>query len=1412
MTSRLSGMFSHSGEAPFRHRTHITPRPMPTTNTTSETSDGTTPPKGANVRKKSQIAGLASGTRRVAAYGVVWVCAVSALLALMGASAGAAVTHEFLSEPSKKLTEGVPVSSGAALTGPLSEVAAMSVDSGHLWLTDHLAGTSSTAVDEFNDSTGAFLTQLNEQGSLSFFGAGIAVGNGTGEEEAYVGVGKEGRPAVAVFGSSGSLQAAWTGPATPDGSFGSEVTGVAVDNSANVLEDWAVGDVYVGAGGGGVNVVDVFKPEAGGGEPAKVVARLTGTCKAAHETCAGAEVVPFTRLGGGVAVSALDGEVLVVDHNQIVDVFKPGAIAGEYEFVGALTGPPGGSFKYITDVAVDGGNGDIYVADQTGTETGTVYEFTSAGAYAGRLAGIPAGPFKAVQSVAVDPESHDVYVSDYNRSQRARALDVFGPNIVIPDVVTGAATEVKPRSAVLNGTVNPDKEGEVSCRFVYGTTRAFGSEANCSKTVPEGSSPVAVQATLEGVLEPDTTYYYRLRATNKNGANAGSAEEDREFTTGGPGLRGESVSSVSATAATLEAAIDPHGAPLFYYFEYGTDSEYGSRAPVGAEASVGSGIGDVEVAQHVQGLRPGTLYHYRVVAVGEVGGKLESFAGPDRMFTTQLPASGFALPDGRQWEMVSPPDKHGALIIALGESISQAAAGGDAMTYDTTAPTEEGTAGFSNLVQVMSARGPDGWISHDIAMPHRAATGVGGSDYRVFSEDLSLGAAQPSGNFTPAVSPTGSEQTAYLRTDFRGGKPTAFCVEGCYRPLVTGCPPIGEECPGSVQEAADVLPGTKFGEEGKCANIVTKQSQCGPQVEAVTPDLSHIVIHSLVALEPGAKPDGGDLYEWEKGALAAVNVLEDGKRGETPVVGYGGQVTRHAISNDGSRVVWSEGESHIYMRDTITHHTVQLDLPQGGSGEGAVTPRFQTASADGTKVFFTDNQQLTADAGSGSGSSTSGDLYECEIVEVAGELKCDLSDLTPKASDGEAADVLNMVIGASEDGSWIYFVADGALTSDAERGACGGDAEVRPPSATCNLYAWHDGVTKLIAKLSAADYPDWAGQGGVKILGEETARVSPDGRWLAFQSRRGLTGYDNRDARTGEPDEEVYVYDADGGKILCASCNPTGARPAGIQYQEMTNPALIGISVWPREKRVGLAASLPTWTTYNAVPARALYQSRYLSDNGRTFFNSSDALVPKDVNGVGDVYEFEPPGVGDCAVTSVTYSALSGGCVNLVSSGSAGEESGFLDASETGGRDAEGHEGGGDVFFSTVARLSPADFDSSTDVYDAHECSRTGPCLAPPPVPPPPCTTGDACKPAPTPQPPIFGSPASATFTGAGNPAPPVAAATPRSKPSTRAQKLAAALKACRRTKARSKRVACERRARHRQRTQAKRSNRKGRS
>jgi hypothetical protein len=188
------------------------------------------------------------------------------------------------------------------------------------------------------------------------------------------------------------------------------------------------------------------------------------------------------------------------------------------------------------------------------------------------------------------------------------------------------------------------------------------------------------------------------------------------------------------------------------------------------------------------------------------------------------------------------------------------------------------------------------------------------------------------------------------------------------------------------------------------------------------------------------------------------------------------------------------------------------------------------------------------------------------------------------------------------------------------------------------------------------------------------------------------------------------------------------------------------------------------------------------------FFTAADSLVPQDTNKVEDVYEYEPLGVGGCSSSSETYySTPSGGCVTLISSGTSKEESAFLDASQS----------GNEVFFLTDSRLTPSDIDGALDIYDAHVCSASSPC-PPPPFPPPPVCEGDACQ-APS-SPPNDATPGSLTYKGPGNavvlsmPVKPVGG---RSRVFSRAQKLAVAVKACKR-KPRRKRLVCERQARRR--------------
>jgi hypothetical protein len=1239
----------------------------------------------------------------------------------------------------------------------------MTVDGGELYVAD--GSNAEYRLDKFDASSGAFVSQFPQAPGLSWLHQGVAVGHGTGETQVYVAGDETGsgtsEGAVAVFGAAGSLLGVWKGADTPSGSFACfECQGpadVAVDDSST-LGDWAAGDVYVADPEH--MVVNVFTPEAEGKE--KLAAEpLTGPSPGE----------PFNE-PDGVAVNRLNGDLLVTDTSlgergrtgKVVDIFKPAALSGQYEFVGRLTGPPDGTFSAIADVATDGSNGNIFVADQNTA----VYEFSAEGSYLGRIAGeqTPAGTFSSVNSVAVDPGTHHVFVGD------GRAVDVFGPDLVIPDVTTESASNVRPESATLNGTVNPDNAGEATCRFDWGTTHEFGQVAQCSEPVDEGGSPVPVQVVLSG-LRPDTTYYYRLQATNANGTNLGEAAQDRQFTTPGPGIDEESSSSVTSSSATLDASINPHNAPTSYYFQYGPSTGYGTDVPAAPGLTIGSSEGDVQVSRHVQDLLASTTYHYRVVAVSELApGVFEAFNGPDETLTTQPVGGSSVLPDGRAWEMVTPADKLGAQLLGIGGNEAaaiQASAAGNAITYVADAPTEIEPPGYTNLLQAFAARGPAGWTSRDISIPHDKSTGIAigfGQEYRFFSEDLSLGAVEPFGSFMPSLSAEASEPTAYLSKQYLGGDVTDQCSGSCYRPLVTGAAGF-----------ANVPAGTVFGEEaeGKCQSSDSSNLICGPRFVGATPDLSHVVLTSKVALTSTTKA-GRQMYEWSGGNLTLISVLPDGKPATAPTLGFGELDTRQAISDDGSRITWSANDGHLYLRDMARGETVQLDAVQGGSGGGANSagPQFQIASSDGSKVFFTDTQALTAGSdGSGGGE----DLYECVIVVVKDSLKCDLSDLTPVGSTGTAK-VLGGVLGVSKDGSWLYFVANGVLASGgAVHGDCGEGLSPTSSATSCNLYMRHDGTTKFVAVLSGGDAPDWS-----SVLIHSPVRVSSDGRWLAFMSQRELTGYDTHDAVSGIPDEEVYLYDGVSGSLVCASCDPSGARPVGQAYPDEGDSLWAGDRVW-NSSTTWLASNIPGWTPNMISQSR--YQSRYLSDSGRLFFNSDDGLVPRDVNGNWDVYQYEPPGIGDCATSSATFSERSDGCVALISSGESGEESGFLDASQT----------GGDVFFLTSGKLSGQDVDTAIDIYDAHECTADSPCLPAQPVQPPVCDTGDSCKTAPSPQPVVFGPPPSATFAGSGN----VAASVLKSvtpKGLTRAQKLARALRACKEKRRGRPRTACMRRAR----------------
>jgi hypothetical protein len=450
-----------------------------------------------------------------------------------------------------------------------------------------------------------------------------------------------------------------------------------------------------------------------------------------------------------------------------------------------------------------------------------------------------------------------------------------------------------------------------------------------------------------------------------------------------------------------------------------------------------------------------------------------------------------------------------------------------------------------------------------------------------------------------------------------------------------------------------------------------------------------------VAGGPGGSPTTPYLVSFDGGPLAGTNVeqLEATFIGAgfanvstIPSAAYGG-----AYQSEPGVFTKNPLLARVDGAETVQLDAVQVGANQGGSekfsglfpkgGEG----EYQDASSDGSKVFFADPLKLTAD-------SAGGDLYLYDFDQPEGSR---LIDLTPDAlTPGSEAAGVQGVIGTSAAGDYVYFVATAELDGGATAGAN-------------NLYAWHEGDgVRFIATLGSGspDNGDWASNPEA-----QTARVASGGRHVAFVSKSAaladsVAGFDNTDQGTGNPATEVYLYDFGADALRCASCNPSGARPTG-------------------------SATLPTWTTPYEQP-------RYLSDGGgRLFFETLDALAPRDTNGERDVYQWEAPGSGRCSAASRSFSAQDGGCVDLVSSGGSDNASYFVDAS------ADGR----DVFVSTQQRLFPTDKDERYDVYDA----RVGggfPYMAPAAE----CEGDEQCHPGGT-QAGAGAAAGSASFQGAGN-------------------------------------------------------------
>lgn len=179
-----------------------------------------------------------------------------------------------------------------------------------------------------------------------------------------------------------------------------------------------------------------------------------------------------------------------------------------------------------------------------------------------------------------------------------------------PIVSAGSTTGIKPTSATLHGTVNPNGLA-TTYQFHYGPTSALGAVSpTMASSAGAGTAGVAESTKLTG-LSPDTTYYIQLVASNSAGTSSTAIETFKTTGNPAPTTTTSPAVNVSRYGATLVGVINPNNQATTYHFDFGLTASYGFQS---APKTVPAGSAPVAVGVQLPGLEPGQVYHYRLVA------------------------------------------------------------------------------------------------------------------------------------------------------------------------------------------------------------------------------------------------------------------------------------------------------------------------------------------------------------------------------------------------------------------------------------------------------------------------------------------------------------------------------------------------------------------------------------------------------------------------------------------------------------------------------------------------------------------------------------------------------------------------------------------------------------------------------
>jgi hypothetical protein len=903
-----------------------------------------------------------------------------------------------------------------------------------------------------------------------------------------------------------------------------------------------------------------------------------------------------------------------------------------------------------------------------------------------------------VQGLAVSPSGDDLYVSHGTK------LEVL-TELLAPTVTVGAATEVSPTSARLGGSVDPESVSVTGCKIEYGlaASETFEREASCDPSaaeIPVDSTAHAISAVVSG-LQPASRYRFRVTAANANGTT--SSSQATFSTLGPPRISAVLARDAGQGSVSLQATVEPTGLDTSYRFEWGSTAAYGNSLPVG---SILAGEASRQVSASISGLSPGSLYHYRLVATNAEA----SVSSPDQVLET-LDACG--LPDHRCFELVSPrelgPTATPGNVENQREMHFQAAVAGDRLAYTIEGSLPNATRGGETLF--LGIRGSEGWESSQLSPGI-----ISRSEGRYESSNPSdIMAAAPDLSCDVVVSdqPLTSDPNARLVIENGGANLYRHNADGSYT-LISNRTPDNP-----------VLPQYQGFYEAEY------------QVIGMSNDCRHIVFSSPYHYPGIAGVGESRLYEWDEGTLKNIGIAP-GPKGETPVEAVGGTQfdSLNAVSQDGSRAFFSAtkltagnptevGTEGIFVRE---RGAVTRDVSESETETPDLGAVYQGATPDGAHVYFKANAGLTNAA-----SSEGTDLYEYNLETSR------LTDLSVVHAPGGAA--VAGLVGFSEDGSRVYLAAQGQLQAGE-----GGTYAQNVSHETYAIYSIGGGSVSYVATITGENLAEGA---VVKVSGtgfgsrELRSRVSPEGRYLLFESSEDVTGYDSGGSR------EAYLYDAQRGSqpTVCLSCRADGKASV---TREALLPSVAG-------------------TQSPLDPPQSLVER---DDSAEVFFVSADPLAPGAAEREYNLYEWvhdqvyliarQPVGASEVPQRSVITFA---------------------------GASADGH----DLYFADAAALNWENQDERHAIWDA----RVGGGFTQLPAPSPCDPNAEASCQGPLaagPQSPVA---ASAIFNGLGDVVSQLSKpSTSATRPLTRAQKLAKALKACRKYRQRAKRGTCERQAR----------------